>query len=248
MSASAAIADSRLRPACRRAGSPLGRSTSCSRMPPFLTAPRAGHGRLTDLPASTSVALIILRAVDLASRLHHFTTNRHEYCGLGSTPIAEQFHRGARSCGKEFSFGGVSVKKRTYGFMRGRPLVLNRPRLPIKVTGTVVPLPLDSADRREQVLRLHSAVHHGHDDMVFHRVKIHPLDTGDSFQSLIDLDQVEFTVFSAQRDIDALCCGLGLVGTEYYRDGHCKHDVQQGPHTDPPSFMTRPDFIGRGMD
>ena len=56
MSVSAAIADSRLRPACRRAGSPLGRSTSCSRMPPFLTAPRAR----------------------LAARFRNFATNRHE--------------------------------------------------------------------------------------------------------------------------------------------------------------------------
>ena len=40
----------------KRAGSPLGRSTSCSRMPPFLPAPRAR----------------------LAGRLHDFVTNRHE--------------------------------------------------------------------------------------------------------------------------------------------------------------------------
>jgi len=55
MSAPAAIADSQLRQAYRRAGSPLGRSTSCSRMPPFLTAPRAR----------------------LASRLRNLATNRH---------------------------------------------------------------------------------------------------------------------------------------------------------------------------
>ncbi len=54
------IADSQLGPACRRAGSPLGRSTSCSRRPSFLTAPRAR----------------------LASRLRTFATNRHEQCGL----------------------------------------------------------------------------------------------------------------------------------------------------------------------
>jgi hypothetical protein len=40
----------------KRAGSPLGRLTSCSRMPPFLPAPRAR----------------------LAGRLHDFVTNRHE--------------------------------------------------------------------------------------------------------------------------------------------------------------------------
>ena len=60
MSASAAIADSQLRLACRRAGSPLDRSTSCSRMPSSLTAPR----------------------VRLALRLRNFATNRHESCGL----------------------------------------------------------------------------------------------------------------------------------------------------------------------
>ena len=34
------------------------------------------HGRLTDSLASTNVALIILRAVDLATRLRDFATNR----------------------------------------------------------------------------------------------------------------------------------------------------------------------------
>ena len=47
--------------ASRQAGSPLGRSTSCSRMAPFLTAPRARHGRLTGSAASASVTLIMLR-------------------------------------------------------------------------------------------------------------------------------------------------------------------------------------------
>jgi hypothetical protein len=42
------------------AGSPLGRSTSCSRMPPFLPAPHAC----------------------LTWRLRDFATNRHEQCGL----------------------------------------------------------------------------------------------------------------------------------------------------------------------
>ncbi|WHZ26638.1 MAG: hypothetical protein OJF51_001433 [Nitrospira sp.] len=41
-----------------------------------LRAPR--HRRLTISPASTSVALIILRAVDLAWRLCNFATNCHE--------------------------------------------------------------------------------------------------------------------------------------------------------------------------
>ncbi len=41
-------------------------------------APRARHCRLTDSPASTNVALIILRAVDLAWRLRGFVTNPHE--------------------------------------------------------------------------------------------------------------------------------------------------------------------------
>jgi hypothetical protein len=41
-------------------------------------APRARHCRLTDSPASTNMALIILRAVDLATRLRDFATNRHE--------------------------------------------------------------------------------------------------------------------------------------------------------------------------
>ena len=42
-----------------------------------LVAPRARHCHLTDSVASTSVALIILRAVDLATRLRDFATNRH---------------------------------------------------------------------------------------------------------------------------------------------------------------------------
>ena len=81
MSASAAIADLQLRPARRRAGSALGRSTSCSRSSSFprLRAPR--HGRLTASPASASVARLIRRAADLASRLRTFATNRHEQCG-----------------------------------------------------------------------------------------------------------------------------------------------------------------------
>ncbi|HEU5408577.1 MAG TPA: hypothetical protein VFU48_12470 [Nitrospira sp.] len=37
-----------------------------------------GHRRLTISPASTNMALIILRAVDLAWRLGGFVTNRHE--------------------------------------------------------------------------------------------------------------------------------------------------------------------------
>ncbi len=46
-------------------------------LPPLrLRMPR--HGRLTDSPASTNVALIILRAVYLAWRLGGFVTNRHE--------------------------------------------------------------------------------------------------------------------------------------------------------------------------
>jgi len=52
-------------------------STYCSSMPRSLGAPRARHGRLTGSTASTSVALIILRAVDLAWRLGGFVTNRH---------------------------------------------------------------------------------------------------------------------------------------------------------------------------
>jgi hypothetical protein len=47
-------------------------------MPPFLKAPHVRHRRLTDSAASTNLALIILRAVDLAWRLRDFATNRHE--------------------------------------------------------------------------------------------------------------------------------------------------------------------------
>ena len=47
-----------------------------------LASPRARHSRLTGSTASTSVALIILRAVDLAWRLIGFVTNLHELCGL----------------------------------------------------------------------------------------------------------------------------------------------------------------------
>jgi hypothetical protein len=47
-------------------------------MPPFLKAPHVRQRRLTDSAASTNLALIILRAVDLAWRLRDFATNRHE--------------------------------------------------------------------------------------------------------------------------------------------------------------------------
>ncbi|WHZ28541.1 MAG: hypothetical protein OJF51_003339 [Nitrospira sp.] len=47
-------------------------------MPRFLGTPRRRHRRLTASAASTNVALIILRAVDLATRLRDFATNRHE--------------------------------------------------------------------------------------------------------------------------------------------------------------------------
>jgi hypothetical protein len=41
-------------------------------------SPLGGSSRLTVSPASTNVALISLRAVDLAWRLRSFVTNRHE--------------------------------------------------------------------------------------------------------------------------------------------------------------------------
>src|SRR6185312_3887343 len=67
---------------------------SSSRLP----VPR--HRRLTISPASTTVALIILRAVDLAWRLGGFATNRHEYCGLAVRLV--------NKCG-DYSCGSPSV-------------------------------------------------------------------------------------------------------------------------------------------
>jgi len=84
MSGSAAIVDSRLRQAGMRLnGMPAGGLAARSinilfqvcLLPSRLHAPR--HRRLTISPSSTSVALIILRAVDLAWRLRDFATNRH---------------------------------------------------------------------------------------------------------------------------------------------------------------------------
>ena len=81
MSASAAIADLQLRPARRRADRrSVGRHPAQGGLPSSrLRAPR--HGRLTASPASASVARLIRRAADLASRLRTFATNRHEQCG-----------------------------------------------------------------------------------------------------------------------------------------------------------------------
>jgi len=78
MSASAASADSLLRQACgRRARPSAPRRTARVRLGPSrLRAPR--HGRLTASPASASVARLIRRAADLATRLGDFATNRHE--------------------------------------------------------------------------------------------------------------------------------------------------------------------------
>ncbi len=81
MNASAAITDSLLRQAFGGPARPSQPRHTVSSMPRFLRAPRARHRRLTISPAPTNVALIILRAVDLATRLRDFAMNRHDNAG-----------------------------------------------------------------------------------------------------------------------------------------------------------------------
>ncbi|WHZ27934.1 MAG: hypothetical protein OJF51_002732 [Nitrospira sp.] len=78
MNVSAAIADSLLRQAFGGQARLSRPRRTVSSTPRSLRTPRARHRRLTNSAASTNVALIILRAVDLAMRLRDFATNRHE--------------------------------------------------------------------------------------------------------------------------------------------------------------------------